>query len=86
MDLEIRANREKYSVDAETDARMQDMIRSDFPEYTINLIAHRLSSLLDFDKVAVLDHGCLVEFGKPVELLRDESSNFARLYNSLASS
>ncbi|KAI1841484.1 hypothetical protein JX266_012324 [Neoarthrinium moseri] len=74
------------SVDAETDARMQDLIRTEFQHHTIIMIAHRLSSVLDFDKVAVLDHGNLVEFGKPAQLLMDGSSHFSKLYNSSTSS
>jgi ATP-binding cassette subfamily C (CFTR/MRP) protein 1 len=59
---------------------MQQIIRSEFKDHTIIMIAHRLSSLLDFDRVAVLDGGKLIEFGAPSELLKDEASNFSRLY------
>ena len=64
---------------------MQELIRSDFQDYTVIMIAHRLSSLLDFDKVVVLDGGRLVESGKPSELLREGSSHFSKLYNSSVS-
>lgn len=70
------------SVDTETDARMQQLIRSEFQDYTVIMIAHRLSSLVDFDRVVVLDGGRLVEFGNPTELLREGSGHFARLYGS----
>jgi len=69
------------SVDSQTDAQMQSIIRSEFSNHTIVMIAHRLSSLLDFDLVAVLDHGRLVELGKPSELLEDRNSGFSRLYH-----
>lgn len=68
------------SVDLQTDSKMQELIRSEFRQHTIVMIAHRLSSLLDFDRVAILDEGKLVEFGAPSELLTDESSQFAKLY------
>ncbi|KAI7788103.1 hypothetical protein LA080_013410 [Diaporthe eres] len=68
------------SVDTETDAKIQQLIRSEFQDYTIIMIAHRLSSLVDFDRVAVLDGGKLVEFGNPADLLREGSGHFARLY------
>lgn len=61
---------------------MQQLIRSEFQDYTIIMIAHRLSSLVDFDRVAVLDGGRLVEFGSPAELLREGSGHFARLYGN----
>lgn len=73
-----------YSVDTETDAKVQQLIRSEFQDYTIIMIAHRLSSLVDFDRVAVLDGGRLVEFGSPAELLKEGSGHFARLYGESA--
>lgn len=68
------------SVDLQTDTKMQEIIRSEFKNHTIIMIAHRLSSLLDFDRVVVLDSGRLVEFGKPIDLLEDATSNFSKLY------
>jgi ATP-binding cassette, subfamily C (CFTR/MRP), member 1 len=59
---------------------MQQVIRAEFPNHTVLMIAHRLSSLTDFDKVAVLDAGRLVEFGNPAELLKDKGSYFSKLY------
>jgi ABC-type multidrug transport system fused ATPase/permease subunit len=45
------------------------------------MIAHRLDSLLDFDTIAVLEEGSLVEVGAPKELLM-KGGPFARLYAS----
>ncbi|KAM5342367.1 hypothetical protein ACJ41O_013333 [Fusarium nematophilum] len=59
------------SVDTQTDARIQEVIRSEFTDCSVIMIAHRIDTLLDFDKVAVLDRGTLVEFGAPRELLAD---------------
>ncbi|KAK8096968.1 P-loop containing nucleoside triphosphate hydrolase protein [Apiospora kogelbergensis] len=73
------------SVDNQTDAQMQQVIREEFREHTVVMIAHRLSSLIDFDKVAVLDNGRLVEFGAPAELLENASGHFARLYHKSSS-
>ncbi|KAM0216210.1 hypothetical protein ACHAQI_002626 [Fusarium lateritium] len=70
------------SVDTQTDARMQEVIRTEFSDRTIIMIAHRIDTLLDFDKVAVLDAGSLVEFGPPQELLGDEAGAFTRLYRA----
>ncbi|KAF4450880.1 hypothetical protein F53441_6057 [Fusarium austroafricanum] len=71
-----------YSVDTETDARMQEVIHTEFSGCTIIMIAHRIDTLLDFDKVGVLDKGSLVEFGPPQELLKDETGAFTRLYRA----
>ena len=48
---------------------------------TIVTIAHRLASIIDFDKVAVLDAGTVAEVGPPHELLRDGGA-FARLVDA----
>ena len=78
----LHCTNDQYSVDTKTDSQMQDIIRSEFQAHTIIMIAHRLSSLLDFDRVAVLDRGQLMEFGEPTELLGNSSSHFAKLYNN----
>lgn len=46
---------------------------------TILCIAHRLKTIVDYDKVLVLGAGEVLEFGKPVELLKDEGSAFRQL-------
>lgn len=70
------------SVDNQTDAQMQKVIRDEFRDHTVIMIAHRLSSLIDFDKIAVLDNGHLVEFGAPKKLLENASGHFSKLYKS----
>lgn len=70
-------------IDPETDVTMQRVIRECFQEQTIIMIAHRLKSLLDFDRVVVLDSGRLVENGAPRDLLADESSAFRALYSAI---
>ncbi|XP_035703251.1 multidrug resistance-associated protein 4 isoform X2 [Folsomia candida] len=59
------------SVDARTDALIQKTIRSKFSDCTIITIAHRLHSVIDCDKILVLDHGNLEEFGHPYSLLQN---------------
>ena len=69
-----------HRLDAETHARIQAVIRSHFARSTIIMIAHRLDSLVDFDRVAVLEGGKVVEYDSPTTLLADSNSAFARLY------
>jgi ATP-binding cassette, subfamily C (CFTR/MRP), member 1 len=45
-------------------------------------VAHKLDTILDFDKVAILDKGELKEYDSPYTLLNQPNSAFARLYNS----
>ena len=62
------------SVDVETDELMQKVIRSRFKDCTIIAIAHKLDTILDFDKIALLDKDHVVEFDAPRTLLRTEGS------------
>lgn len=69
-------------VDAKTDLLMQRIIREKFSAHTILAVAHKLESILDYDKVALLDDGRIVEFDSPYELLSRPTSAFYRLYYS----
>jgi ABC-type multidrug transport system fused ATPase/permease subunit len=43
-------------------------------------VAHKLDTILDFDKVVVMQQGKLVEYGEPYKLLEREGSRFKSLY------
>lgn len=60
------------SVDTKTDDQVQATIRREFVEkgVTVITVAHRLDTVLGYDKIAVLDAGALVEYGAPNELLK----------------
>ncbi|EDW71288.2 multidrug resistance-associated protein 1 isoform X13 [Drosophila virilis] len=64
------------AVDLETDDLIQKTIRSEFRECTVLTIAHRLNTILDSDKVIVLDKGQITEFDAPSALLADPKSAF----------
>jgi len=61
---------------------MQRLIRRKFANHTIIAVAHRLETIMDFDKVAVMDSGRLIEFDSPYTLLDVPESAFSRLYNA----
>ncbi|XBW38433.1 hypothetical protein QEN19_004021 [Hanseniaspora menglaensis] len=67
------------SVDAETDKIIQETIRSEFKDKTILSVAHRLDSILDNDKIIVLEGGELKEFDSPANLIDDKTSIFYSL-------
>ncbi|KAF9149045.1 hypothetical protein BG015_009183 [Linnemannia schmuckeri] len=67
------------SVDHETDARIQATIREEFKESTLLTIAHRLRTIIDFDKVLVMDHGQVVQFDTPWKLIREEGGIFRNM-------
>ncbi|KAH8881037.1 P-loop containing nucleoside triphosphate hydrolase protein [Thozetella sp. PMI_491] len=70
------------SIDAHTEEIIQRLIRKKFANHTIIAVAHRLETIMDFDKVAVLDAGRLVEFDSPYALLDVPGSAFAALYSA----
>ena len=73
------------SVDGETDAFIQQMIRERFKGTTLLTIAHRLNTIMDYDKVLVMAKGKVGEFGSPKELLENEDGLFSRLVESTGS-
>ncbi|CRL00438.1 CLUMA_CG013703, isoform B [Clunio marinus] len=64
------------AVDLETDDLIQKTIREEFKECTVLVIAHRLNTILDSDKVIVLDKGTISEFASPTTLLQNRQSAF----------
>ncbi|XP_026844645.1 probable multidrug resistance-associated protein lethal(2)03659 [Drosophila persimilis] len=62
------------NVDPQTDGLIQTTIRNKFKDCTVLTIAHRLNTIMDSDKVMVLDAGRVVEFGSPYELLTESES------------
>ncbi|KAG6802309.1 multidrug resistance-associated protein 1 [Apis mellifera caucasica] len=67
------------SVDLETDDLIQQTIRQEFKDCTILTIAHRLNTILDSDRIIVLDNGRIVEYDSPESLLRNSSSLFSSI-------
>lgn len=70
------------NVDFETDQSIQGVIRSKCGDCTVITIAHRLSTVMDYDKVMVLHRGQMLEFDSPNALLSDEDSAFSQLLKS----
>ncbi|KAK9718409.1 Transporter of the ATP-binding cassette (ABC) [Basidiobolus ranarum] len=64
------------SVDFETDTKIQTTIRNEFVESTLLCIAHRLRTIIDYDRIIVMDHGKLVEYDTPYNLIRNKESVF----------
>lgn len=67
------------AVDVETDSVLQTTIRREFLNRTIITIAHRLNTILDSDRIVVLDKGTVAEYDTPENLLKNEGSLFYSL-------
>ncbi|KAF6770392.1 hypothetical protein AHF37_11100 [Paragonimus kellicotti] len=67
------------AVDPVTDNLIQETIRKEFSHCTVLTIAHRLNTIMDYDRILVLDEGRMLEVGNPRELLKDANSKFFAL-------
>ncbi|KAJ2087177.1 ABC transporter C member 13 [Coemansia sp. RSA 986] len=70
------------NVDSKTDQIMQSVIRKEFKNCTILTIAHRLGTIMDSDRILVVDDGQIVEFDTPADLLK-RNGHFALLVESM---
>lgn len=72
------------SVDSNTDAQVQETIRREFVEkgVTVLTVAHRLDTVLGYDKIAVLGDGELLEYGTPSDLLKNRKGELRRLVDA----
>ncbi|KAL0957018.1 hypothetical protein HGRIS_003119 [Hohenbuehelia grisea] len=68
------------AIDYKTDSIIQSSLRNELAgDVTLITVAHRLQTIMDADKIMVLDAGRIVEFDSPKELLKDENSKFRAL-------
>ncbi|KAH0826125.1 hypothetical protein J3R83DRAFT_5915 [Lanmaoa asiatica] len=67
------------SIDFETDAKIQATIREEFGDSLLLTVAHRLRTVIDYDRLIVLDKGEIVEFDTPLNLIRKEEGIFRNM-------
>jgi ABC-type multidrug transport system fused ATPase/permease subunit len=70
------------SVDNETDSLIQQMIRTQFKDCTVITIAHRLNTVMDSDRILVMDKGSAIEFDSPSNLINAKGP-FAQLVEAM---
>ncbi|KAK3818725.1 MAG: P-loop containing nucleoside triphosphate hydrolase protein [Benniella sp.] len=64
------------SVDFATDEKIQTTIRNELGDSTLITVAHRLRTIMDYDRVLVLEQGRVLEFDSPINLITNPSSRF----------
>ncbi|KEP49369.1 ABC transporter [Rhizoctonia solani 123E] len=67
------------AIDYNTDAAIQKSIRTELIDRTLIIVAHRLQTICDADKIMVLESGNIIEFDSPAALLGKESGAFKSL-------
>ncbi|KAF8332585.1 P-loop containing nucleoside triphosphate hydrolase protein [Cantharellus anzutake] len=64
------------SVDYETDTKIQDTIASEFSDRTLLCIAHRIKTIIGYDRICVMDAGQIAELDTPLNLFNQPNSIF----------
>lgn len=72
------------AVDTATDAKIRKAFREEIPDTTKLIIAQRIGSVKDADRIIVMDEGCVDGFGTHEELLR-ENAIYREVYESQTS-
>ncbi|KAF9907006.1 hypothetical protein EC991_011401 [Linnemannia zychae] len=67
------------SVDLATDSLIQKAIRVDFADSTVITIAHRLNTVVDYNRILVMDRGQVAEYDTPHNLLSNRQSMFSKM-------
>ncbi|KAL4286983.1 hypothetical protein AHAS_Ahas19G0140700 [Arachis hypogaea] len=70
------------AVDVRTDALIQKTIPEEFKSCTMIIIAHRLNTIIDCDRILLLDGDKVLEYDTPEELLSNEGSSFSKMVQS----
>lgn len=69
------------ALDNESELLVEKSIHALRGKITVFIIAHRLSTVMNADRILALENGTITEEGKPSELLKNKESYFYRMYN-----
>ncbi|KAJ1529288.1 hypothetical protein ONE63_006086 [Megalurothrips usitatus] len=70
------------SIDPETETAVQSTVDEEFKSCTVLIIAHRLSTVTNCDRILVMEEGKVVEFDEPNNLLNNPTSLYAKMMAS----
>lgn len=72
------------SVVYETERVIQGIIRTEFKDYTVIAVSHRLDMIMNFDRVVVMDTREIVKAGNPLLLAKEAGTRFGDLVRAAA--
>ncbi len=67
------------SMDLDTEDIIRTIVNEEFKDSTLIIVAHRISTVMNSDRILVLDNGRVAEFDTPVALRADPNSLFSHL-------
>ena len=68
------------NIDNKTDILIQNAVDKIFRNSTLITIAHKIPDLNKYDKIMIMDEGCLIEYDTPYNLLKKDNGIFKQLY------
>ena len=71
------------NIDVRTEQKILKLLNEDLKESTVITIAHRLNTIINSDRIAVLGQGKLLEYDSPKELIKQKTGHFAKLLEDL---
>lgn len=71
------------NIDIVTEKKIQKLIHENFKDATMLTIAHRLNTIMNSDRILMIDNGELVEYDSPSNLLANPLSGFTRLVTQI---
>ena len=71
------------SLDPESDKMVQRLLKEEFADRTVIHVAHKLDSVMEFDRIFVMSNGRIVENGNPRELMETPGSALKALFDAM---
>ncbi len=69
------------SIDYNTEQLIQKAVLNNLKDSTVITIAHRIKTILEYDRILVFEQGKLIEHGTPKDLIEKKDGHFYNLYS-----